>query len=98
MGINWEITNPDASIVIDIVDRAEKLRIIFATEKRTTMMDITACHCNGCELDLAGLFAAAPMDFGHDVLGISEHLDRKTGALLDCFTPRYAAKNAGGAR
>jgi hypothetical protein len=90
--INWEITNADATIVLDIVQRACELRLITPSEKRTTSMDITACHCNGCELDLAGLLAADLQNFAHDVRGIIQHIDRKTGELMDFFTPRYAAK------
>jgi hypothetical protein len=97
--INWEITNEDARIVLNIVERAFELRLITPDEKRTTSMDITAAHCNGCPLDLAGLLAAAPMDLAHDVRGISEHINRRTGQVLGFFTPRYAAKYAaGGAR
>jgi hypothetical protein len=92
MGINWEITNDDARIVLDIVQRAFELRLITPSEKRTTSMDITACHCNGCPLDLAGLLATDPGNFAHDVRGIIQHIDRNTGELMDFFTPRYAAK------
>lgn len=53
-------------------------------------MDITACHCNGCELDLRKL-NEAPLDtFLHDVLGINRHIDRNTGQLTDHFLPRCA--------
>lgn len=52
-------------------------------------MDISACHCNGCPLDLAGLLAASPFDFTHDLSGIMQHLDRTTGKLSR-FQPRFA--------
>lgn len=51
-------------------------------------MDITACHLNGNELDLAKLEYADDGNFGHDVFGIREHIDRKTGKLTGFFSPR----------
>jgi hypothetical protein len=51
-------------------------------------MDLTACHCNGCPLDLEKLLSASDGDFGHDLFGIRQHIDRKTGELRDCFLPR----------
>jgi hypothetical protein len=53
-------------------------------------MDITACHLNGCKLDLAKLLAADDFNFAHDVLGIRRHIDRETGQLMNCFRPRFA--------
>ena len=53
-------------------------------------MDVTACHANGCPLDLVKLLAAPRFDFIHDVGGIRQHLDRETGELRDCFLPRCA--------
>lgn len=53
-------------------------------------MDIDACHSNGCPLDLRALLAANDGNFGHDVFGIKENIDRKTGQLQNCFWPRYA--------
>ncbi len=54
-------------------------------------MDLTACHANGCPLDLDGLLTADKSDFLHDVLGIMARIDRSTGQLTECFLPRYAA-------
>ena len=59
----------------------EKLRII---------MDIEAVHCNGNPLKLADLLAAPMSDFLHDMAGIQSHLDRATGKLVSCFSPRYS--------
>lgn len=57
------------------------------------MMDLEACHCNGCPLDLQGLLhAPREFDFVHDVGGILRHLDRATGQLGGLFRPRYAAR------
>lgn len=53
-------------------------------------MDITACHMNGAPLRLNELLAADDLNFSHDVFGIRRHLNRETGKLEDCFSPRYA--------
>lgn len=53
-------------------------------------MDITACHCNGNPLRLNDLLAADDANFAHDVFGIYRHIDRETGALKNCFSPRYS--------
>jgi hypothetical protein len=55
-------------------------------------MDLTACHANGCPLDLPKLLAAPDGDFGHDVYGIRRFIDRSTGKLMECFVPRCAAR------
>ena len=54
------------------------------------VMDITACHANGCPLDLGKLLTAPASDFGHDVFGIRRFIDRSTGQLTQCFLPRCA--------
>ena len=56
------------------------------------IMDITAVHCNGNPLRLEDLLAADNLDFAHDVLGIANNLDRKTGKLKNCFVPRFSKK------
>jgi hypothetical protein len=58
-------------------------------------MDLTACHKNGCALDLIGLLDASERDFKHDIDGIQRHIDRNDGSLKDCFLPRYAASQQG---
>lgn len=60
------------------------------------MMDIEACHCNGCPLDLDGLATAKTSDFVHDLTGITANLNRKTGKLENCFVPRYAKPTPNG--
>jgi len=57
---------------------------------QTIHMDLEACHCNGCTLDLAKLAEAPLADLLHDVAGINRHLDRETGKLSGCFLPRCA--------
>ena len=58
--------------------------------KTTFVMDLTACHANGNPLRLAELLAADDGNFAHDIFGINRHLNRQTGELMDCFSPRYS--------
>lgn len=53
-------------------------------------MDITACHRNGNPLKLKELLNAKDTDFCHDVFGIRKYIDRTTGKLTQCFSPRYS--------
>jgi hypothetical protein len=50
---------------------------------------VTLCHLNGCALRLGDLRDADDRDFAHDVAGIMRHLNRETGQLEECFTPRF---------
>lgn len=60
----------------------------FPFEHRDSLMDIEACHCSGNPLDLEKLLRAPDSDFGHDVFGIRRYLNRSTGELTQCFSPR----------
>jgi len=54
-------------------------------------MDLTACHLNGNPLRLHDMLNAANIfDFAHDIFGIMDHIDRTTGKLLNCFSPRFS--------
>lgn len=91
--INWNLPNAEARIITAITRRARELsenpaRFDFIECE----MDITACHLNGCRLDLERLLAADDFNFLHDVYGIQRHIDRETGKLGDCFLPRYARR------
>uniref|UniRef100_A0A6M3JLK6 DUF6874 domain-containing protein n=1 Tax=viral metagenome TaxID=1070528 RepID=A0A6M3JLK6_9ZZZZ len=93
--INWSSTMEDTRIISACAGRfAEilKSRGIKAPPQMDIAMDLTACHLNGCPLDLQRLLAAEDFDFSHDVVGIRNHIDRRTGTLRDCFVPRMAAK------
>jgi hypothetical protein len=93
MILKWNISKEDHDLIAQIAERAKE----FARKQgvdyswRDALMDLTAAHANGSPLDLAGLLAAKPMDFSHDVFGIANHLDHETGKLTrgGVFTPRY---------
>jgi hypothetical protein len=95
MAMNWSASKKDLDTIEMIVDRAENMYQELnniGINAATIMMDITAAHCNGCPLDLVGLFAADNRDFFHDIHGIMKHIDRRTGKLTDCFIPHYARR------
>lgn len=63
-----------------------------ASDQSTAVMDIDACHSNGCSLQLDKLLNADDANFAHDVFGIRRFIDRTTGKLDGCFLPRSAAR------
>lgn len=77
------------NIVSEIVKRA--VRIWPGTDQGTLAMDIIAAHLNGCRLDLERLRNAPFNDFAHDIGGIQQFIDRKTGKIVGIFHPRCAA-------
>lgn len=95
MSISFETTREELDIIGKIAQRAD--RELFGPHGvnqtiSDTMMDISACHANGCPLKLAELLAADDFNFAHDVAGIRRHIDRTTGKLMDCFLPRFAQR------
>jgi hypothetical protein len=56
------------------------------------IMDLTACHANGCPMDWEKLLAADDFTFVHDLVGIANHIDRETGKIAQGFLPRCASK------
>jgi hypothetical protein len=87
--INWKIDKEDLLIISDIADRALELNV--DGRKQTIVMDLQACHTNGCPLRLNDLLAAEACDFLHDICGINHHINRENGKLEDCFSPRFSA-------
>jgi len=95
MMINWsKSSRADGRVIHAIIDRCIKeFPEAFADgqlDRLTVDMDLTACHCSGCPLDLQKLLAFPPSDFAHDIFGIYRHINVETGALRECFTPRCA--------
>lgn len=88
-GPRLDASTEDAAIILRIGQRASAL---MAGQLGTIalVMDVTACHLNGCPLHLEDLAEADNFNLLHDVVGIYRHLDRETGRLKDCFLPRYA--------
>lgn len=97
--ISFDVNPGDLALIDSIAARAVELSRRFGTPRRKqdVMMDISACHANGCPLRLHALLDADDFNFGHDVFGIGRHLDRDDasptgGQLLNMFRPRFAVK------
>jgi hypothetical protein len=90
--INWTNDKNTMELQSKIADRAIKMArtIGIKIDKITMVMDIDACHSNGCPLKLEELLKADDYNFGHDVFGIRRHMNRETGKLENCFLPRYS--------
>lgn len=88
--IKWEISNKDFKLIVRIADRVKRDWPDYPDDRRTLIMDLNACHANGCPLDLAALLEANELEFSHDIGEIRKHLNRRTGKIEGCFVPRYA--------
>lgn len=71
-----------------IVERARKMDPEYET--MDALMDISATHCSGNPMDLVRLLGADDFNFAHDVFGIRNRLDRRTGKLTGLFSPRFS--------
>ena len=90
---SFDVSISDGKKIDQIVVRAAGLLGDDTIGSRLDLsMDLTACHANGCPLDLDALLQAERYDFVHDVAGIARHIDRTTGTLRNCFSPRYAVR------
>lgn len=89
------ITRKESILIQSIVERAKHIaqRAGVPFDTMSTIMDLEACHSNGCRLNLYKLRDADDFNLAHDVFGIIIHLDRNTGKLKDFFLPRFAVGN-----
>lgn len=91
--LNLRPTKDDGILIHAIAVRAASLARKHNNmdfDMLTCDMDITACHLNGCPLDLRKLLEAPDRDFAHDIGGISGTINRTTGKLEHDFDPRCA--------
>jgi hypothetical protein len=94
MILNWDISPADFELLNKCVDRYMASEGTPRYKRRGIVMDLNACHSNGCSLDFQRLLDASPFDFMHDMIGIQDHINRETGKLENCFLPRLAARPA----
>lgn len=96
--IQFQAKDADRVLLDRIIKRAHHYAAFSETFEAEidTAMCITACHLNGCRLDLAKLLEADEFNFLHDVGGIVRHIDRETGKLRHHFLPRCAGRTATG--
>jgi hypothetical protein len=85
------IDKRESLLLTMIADRADKLarRYNNPTPRWKFALDLALAH-RWQPLDLELLFAADDGNFAHDLFGIVRHIDRSTGAMRDCFVPRFA--------
>lgn len=81
----------DTEIIHNIVGRLRGLELVPPGFDYLSMeMDLSATHANGCPLKLEELLKADKFNLLHDLMGIRNHINRKTGKLERFFLPRYA--------
>jgi hypothetical protein len=90
--INWSTTKEDCETINAIAKRAVNIFKKFGikTSYIHLKMDLTACHCNGTPLKLKELLDADNFNFMHDVAGIENSINRRTGKIENHFLPRFS--------
>lgn len=88
--MNWDTNEKDSVLIKKIAGRA--VEMFEGYKFFDAILDLTACHMNGCPLDLKALLKAKKSDFIHDITGINRYLNHVTGELEAGFVPRYAIK------
>jgi hypothetical protein len=98
-GPNWsKVTAAETAKIAEIAKRFEREatelegRLPRGYQRLNLIMDIEAAHL-ACPIDLERLLTADSATFGHDLGGISRHINRETGALEGCFVPRTARRS-----
>lgn len=89
--IKFDCTKEENLAIGRIVTRALSLfEDADPSMRQGLLMDLSACHSNGCPLDFERLEQADDFNLMHDVGGIHRHINRRTGKLENCFLPRCA--------
>lgn len=92
--VSFAVSEADGRVITDIVKRGIKMAKEAGRRDIGTLdakMDITAVHTNGHPLKLDKFLAADDFNFAHDFFGINRHINRDTGGLNSCFSPRFHA-------
>lgn len=75
-------------VVVEIAKRADEMNLLMF-DRMSLMMDIEAVHADiGLRLD--DLLKADDFNFGHDIIGIQQNIDRENKKLNNHFLPRFA--------
>jgi len=96
--MNWNCTSEEIELIDKIVTRYINMtasgedKHLHSNDTLHHTMNVEASHCNGCELDLQSLLDSSDRDFRHDMRGIDQNINRKTGELMNYFVPRCAKK------
>ena len=96
MQISFDVDKWTHELIMKVMLRCQEQfpKINYHSNWMDFVMDMTACHANGCPVDWARLLEADDFNFIHDVGGIQKHLNRETGKLGDMFLPRFALPEA----
>jgi len=81
-----KMTKVDYLKVGKVVDRVFKEKLNYS-DRMTIIMDISAT-CEDVGLDLDKLLGFDKFNFGHDICGISQNINRRTAKIDNCFLPR----------
>jgi hypothetical protein len=73
-----------------IMAATKRCRGTVTREPIQILMDLEVTHSNGTPLDFDALLAFDDFSFFHDINGIANNLNRRTGQLENCFLPRCA--------
>jgi hypothetical protein len=95
--VNFSASRSDSSMIRSIVERAVGTAVelgLTKVDRFELTMDLTACHLNGNPLRLGDLLAAPEPHFSHDVFGIHRFINRETGQLTRCFSPRFSVRQS----
>lgn len=90
------------AVAMDLIGKiADRAVAVYASHdirvaRQDVLMDISTVHLSGSnKLRLEEFLAADDQNFIHDIAGINRHLDRETGKLMDCFSPRFSLGGGG---
>jgi hypothetical protein len=94
--VSFAVSKADRAVINKIVARGWKIDWLRASypDRQSMNMDVTAVHANGNPLRLADLLAADDFNFAHDMSGICNCLDRRTGQLTRNFRPRFSVPSS----
>jgi hypothetical protein len=94
--VSFKVSPADHALIMKAVDRFESFiaqTLGHPVDRLSLMMDLTACHANGNPLRLRDLVETEDdFSFVHDVGGIRRHINRDTGKLENCFSPRFSRR------
>jgi hypothetical protein len=88
--VNFKVSQEDYLLINKITEKAIKKFARGTFSYLNLEMDLTACHSNGNPLRLQDLLDAEGFDFTHDIFGITDNINRKTGKLDNFFVPRFS--------
>jgi hypothetical protein len=77
----------EMNLMFSIAKRAEEMNLMIF-DRMSLVMDLDNTH-KDCGLRLNDLLNADDINFVHDIMGIQNNMDRKTGKLVNCFLPRF---------